>query len=116
MYSEWNGVGPQTGMQTTLFRSHAREAVAAAEQELRYALDQAVSLPAVADSTVEQLRLAVAAHEAALVSYGDWEYAAAIAATWQILHHVDRALTAIGQPDRIHDPVAAFGWSPIANE
>ena len=114
--SEWNGVGPQTGMQTTLFRSHAREAVAAAEQELRYALEEAVGLPAVDQATVEQLRLAVAAHEEALASYDDWEYAAAIAATWRVLHHVDRALTAIGQPDRIHDPVAAFGPFPIVGE
>ena len=67
----------------------------------------------VAESTVEELRRAVAAHEAALVSYDDWEYAAAIAATWRMLHHVDRALTAIGQPDRIHDPLEALGSFPF---
>ena len=112
--SEWNGVAPQTGMQTTMFRSHARAAVAAAEQELRHALDQAAGQSSVAESTVEELRRAVAAHEAALVSYDDWEYAATIAATWRMLHHVDRALTAIGQPDRIHDPLEALGSFPFA--
>ena len=83
---------------------------------MRYALEEAVSLPAVDQSTVEQLQLAVAAHEAALVSYDDWEYAEAIEATWQMLHHVDQALTAFGQPDRIHDPVDALGSFPIVGE
>ncbi len=102
--SEWNGVGPAAGMQASLMRSHAREELAAAERWLEYAADRLDSAPNRAARRL--LRSAVGVHGRAVRSYDRWEYRRAIRQAGRMLSLIDRALGELGEPDRIHDPLA----------
>jgi hypothetical protein len=103
--SEWNGVGPQAGMGATLHRSHAREELAAAERHLSYAISRfESSFP----QEVEPRRLlgaALQAHGLALKRYDDWDYEGALREAMRVLSLLDQALTRMGEPERIHDPL-----------
>jgi hypothetical protein len=45
-------------------------------------------------------------HDLALSNYDDWDYEAAIESAMRVLSFTDQALTLMGEPDRIHDPLA----------
>jgi hypothetical protein len=104
--SEWNGVGPHAGMQATLFRSHAREEIHAGEVHLSHAIDRYESLFAPDKAIGNLLSEALEAHDTALDRYDKWEYRGAIDAALTVLSLTDQALTAMWEPDRIHDPLA----------
>ncbi len=109
--SDWNSAAPQTGMQSTLFRSHAREAIAAAETELSFALEAAIAANLADNSdTLLALSRAREAHDSAKQHYADWSYREAIEQAWQMLHQLDIALTALGHADRIIDPVSNLSF------
>ncbi|MFY0523165.1 hypothetical protein ACN28I_08280 [Archangium gephyra] len=103
--SEWNGVGPQAGMGATLHRSHAREELAGAERQLGYAIARfSSSFP----REVELRRLlleAIHVHSLAVRRYDDWDYEGALREAMRVLSLLDQALTRMGEPGRIHDPL-----------
>ena len=103
--SEWNGMGPHAGMQATLFRSHAREEMAAAET----ALAQAIALFEQGFSEKAQvlglLRQSIAAHDAGLRKYDGWDYLGALNSATQSLSLTSQALAQMGHPGQIFDPL-----------
>jgi len=103
--SEWNGVGPQAGMEATLHRSHAREEIAAGENHLAYAIEKFKDEFAFNKEIKSLLEDALAMHDLALSNYDDWDYEAALESAMHVLSFADQALTVMGEPDRIHDPV-----------
>jgi hypothetical protein len=103
--SEWNGVGPQAGMQATLHRSHAREEIAAGENHLAYAIEKFKDEFSLNQQIKSLLKDALAMHDLALSNYDDWDYEAAIESAMRVLSFTDQALTLMGEPDRIHDPL-----------
>ncbi|HEX8539059.1 MAG TPA: hypothetical protein VF664_16435, partial [Cystobacter sp.] len=84
---------------------HAREELAAAERHLDHAITRfESSFP----QEVESRRLLVEAiqvHSGALKRYDDWDYEGALREAMRVLSLLDRALSRMGEPDRIHDPL-----------
>jgi hypothetical protein len=105
--SEWNGVGPSAGMQASLLRSHVREEVAAAESQLAYA--QRKLAQSHDPEAALLLHSAVATHLWAVQAYDDWEYESALGAAQRMLSLIDKALSKLGEPDRIQDPLDLDG-------
>ena len=103
--SEWNGVGPQAGMQATLHRSHAREEITAGENHLAYAIEKFKDEFAFNQEIKSLLVDTLAMHDLALSNYDDWDYEAALESAMHVLSFTDQALTLMGEPDHIHDPV-----------
>jgi hypothetical protein len=103
--SEWNGVGPQTGLQTTMYRSHAREEMEAAESHLDYAIEKYENGIAPDRRIRALIDRAVEVHSGAIKLYDRWEYKQTIRRAMRVLSITDRALTRMGEPDRIHDPL-----------
>lgn len=103
--SEWNGTGPHAGMQATLFRSHAREEMAAAET----AMTQAAAAFRQGFSNNSQvqglLQRAVQAHDAGLRQYDSWDYLGVLNSAEQSLSFTSKALAMMGQAGTIHDPL-----------
>ncbi|MCO4770487.1 MAG: hypothetical protein KDA24_10700 [Deltaproteobacteria bacterium] len=100
---DWNGVAPHAGMQNTMFRSHAREEMAAAEVAIQAALDLAGPSP---DSTLNAiLNQAIQAHGQGKAAYDDWDYRVTIDQAMLALSLADLALTSLGEPDLVHDPL-----------
>ena len=103
--SEWNGTGPHAGMQASLFRSHAREEMAAAET----ALTQATAALQAGFSKNSQiyglLQSAIAAHDAGLREYDNWDYRGVLFSAEQSLSLTSKALALMGQAGMIHDPL-----------
>lgn len=87
----------------TDFRSHAGKAVAAAKPHLRYALDESAKQVSAGPRVVDHLQEARWAHPPAVQPYDDGAYAT-IERSYQMLHHLDPALTLMGEPDRIYEP------------
>lgn len=113
--SEWNGTGPHAGMQASLFRSHAREEIAAAEA----ALTQAISALQRGFSKNSQinglLQSAVKAHDAGLREYDNWDYRAVLFSAEESLSLVSKSLALMGQPGLIHDPMDIKPLAPEMN-
>ncbi len=101
--SEWNSVGPQTGTQDVLYRSHVREEITAVEELLDYTLAKA---PEKGSLESYLLKLAIRKHDLAVKLYKRWDYKEAMAVSWGILSLLDKVLTRLGEPDKIHDPIA----------
>jgi hypothetical protein len=103
--SEWNGTGPHAGMQASLFRSHAREEMAAAEA----ALTQATSAFQQGFSKNSQvnglLQDAIAAHDAGLREYDNWDYRGVLSSAEKSLSLTSQSLALMGQAGSIHDPL-----------
>jgi hypothetical protein len=103
--SEWNGTGPHAGMQASLFRSHAREEMAAAEAALTQAasaFQQGFSKNAQIQGLIEQ---AIAAQAAALHQYDNWDYPGVLNSAEQSLSLTIRSLALMGQAGSLHDPL-----------
>jgi hypothetical protein len=110
--SDWNGVGPHAGMQATLLRSHVREEAWGVEAELDYAIT--LYRNSDTDKGVENLlEDAIKQHQEMKKHYDQWDYKAALYSALQALSLVDQALTLMGEPDRIHDPITEFGLAPF---
>jgi hypothetical protein len=110
--SEWNGTGPHAGMQAGLFRSHAREEMSAAET----ALTQATAAFQAAFSKNSQingvLQMAVAAHDAGLRAYDNWDYRGVLFSAEQSLALISKSMALMGQPGSIHDPLQIKPLAP----
>jgi hypothetical protein len=110
--SEWNGTGPHAGMQASLFRSHAREEMAAAEA----ALNQATSAFQRGFSKNAQinglLNSAVKAHDTGLREYDNWDYRAVLLSAEEALSLTSKSLALMGQPGLIHDPLEIKPLAP----
>ncbi len=110
--SEWNGTGPHAGMQASLFRSHAREEMSAAET----ALTQATAAFQAAFSKNSQingvLQMAVAAHDAGLRAYDNWDYRGVLFSAEQSLSLISKSMALMGQPGSIHDPLEIKPLAP----
>jgi hypothetical protein len=100
--NEWNGVGLASGMQATMFRSHAREMIQAVEKLAQQATESAGASFAGQGAIAASIDAAAAEHAAAVNRYVDWEYRESIAAATRALSRLDEAFTAMGEPDRIH--------------
>jgi len=111
--SEWNGTGPHAGMQASLFRSHAREEMAAAET----ALTQATAAFQAGFSKSPQiyglLQGAITAHDAGLREYDNWDYRGVLFSAEESLSLTGKALALMGQAGSIHDPLEI---KPLAAE
>jgi hypothetical protein len=103
--SEWNGTGPHDGMQASLFRSHAREEMAAAET----ALTQATAAFKQGFSKNSQiwglLQRAITAHDTGLREYDNWDYRGVLFSAEYSLSLISKALALMGQGGTIHDPL-----------
>ncbi len=110
--SEWNGTGPHAGMQATLFRSHAREEMAAAETALAQAtaaFQQGYSK----NSQIQGLlQGAVQAHDAGLRQYDNWDYRGVLNSAAQSLSLTSQSLALMGQAGKIYDPLQINPLSP----
>lgn len=103
--SEWNGIGPHAGMQATLFRSHAREEMAAAETALAQVtatFQQGFSGNA---QILGLLQRAVEAHEAGLRQYDNRDYLAVMDSAMQALSLTSQSLTLMGRAGQVYDPL-----------
>jgi hypothetical protein len=103
--SEWNGTGPHAGMQASLFRSHAREEMAAAEAALTQAtaaFQQGFSKSA---QIAGFLQRAITAHDVGLRDYDNWDYRGVLFSAEESLSLTSKALSQMGQPGLIHDPL-----------
>ena len=103
--SEWNGAGPHAGMQASLFRSHAREEMAAAEAALTQAtaaFQQSFSKNA---QIAGFLQRAITAHDAGLRDYDNWDYRGVLLSAEESLSLTSKALAQMGLPGLIHDPL-----------
>jgi hypothetical protein len=103
--SEWNGTGPHAGMQASLFRSHSREEMAAAETALTQAtaaFRQGFSKNAQVSAILQR---AVAAHDTGLRQYDNWDYRGVLNSAQQSLSFVSESLALMGQADTIYDPL-----------
>ena len=98
-------------MQATLLRSHVREEALAVEAGLDYAIDRL----AIAGNLQAALLVggAIAAHHVMKFFYDKWDYKTSLYAALVALSFVDRALTAMGEPDHIHDPIRELGLTPF---
>jgi hypothetical protein len=109
--SEWNGTGPHAGMQASLFRSHAREEMAA-----EAALNQATSAFQRDFSKNAQinglLHSAVKAHDTGLREYDNWDYRAVLFSAEEALSLTSKSLALMGQPGLIHDPLEIKPLAP----
>jgi hypothetical protein len=103
--SEWNGAGPHAGMQATLFRSHAREEMAAAEDALAQATAAFQQAFPANPGVLGLLLQAAQAHDAGLKQYDDWDYRGVLNSAMQSLSLTSRALALLGQGGKIHDPL-----------
>jgi hypothetical protein len=110
--SDWNSAGPHAGMQSTLLRSHVRELALGVERELDHAIDLWSSTGA-GNEVNTLLRNAIRSHRQMTRHYDDWQYKQALYACLEALSWVDQALTLIGEPDRIHDPISELGLTPF---
>ncbi len=103
--SDWNGAGPHAGMQATLFRSHAREEMAAAET----ALTQAITIFQQGFSGNAQIRgllqRAKDAHDAGLRKYDVWDYRGVLNSAMLSLSMTSQALLQMGRPGQVYDPL-----------
>ena len=92
-------------MRASLWRSHAREAMAASETRMTQSIElwRAAGRPSAVRT---QLNHAAAAHALALASHDDTDYGGVLSRAMEALSATDAALTALGQPDVIHDPMA----------
>ena len=111
--SEWNGSGPHAGMQASLFRSHAREEMMAAETALTQAA--AAFRQGFSHNLLIQglLQTAVQIHDAGLHQYDNWDYRGVLLSAEESLSFTSKALTLMGQAETIHDPLAI---KPAAHE
>lgn len=103
--SEWNGTGPHAGMQASLFRSHAREEMAAAEAALTQAnsaFQQGFSKNAQINGLLQR---AVSAHDAGLREYDNWDYRGVLSSAEEALALTSQSLALMGQPGLVHDPL-----------
>jgi hypothetical protein len=103
--SEWNGVGPHAGMQATLFRSHAREEMAAAETALNEAITTFEQGFSGNGEVLGLLRQATAVHDVGLREYDAWDYQGALSSAVQALSLSSQALTKMGDSGQIYDPL-----------
>ncbi len=110
--SEWNGTGPHAGMQASLFRSHAREEMGAAEA----ALTQATSAFQQGFSKNSQiyglLQGAIAAHDAGLRQYDNWDYRDVLFSAEKSMSLISKSLVLMGQAGSIHDPLEIKPLAP----
>jgi hypothetical protein len=103
--SEWNGAGPHAGMQATLFRSHAREEMAAAETALAQATTLFQQGFPKNGGILGLLQRAVGAHDDGLRQYDNWDYRGVLNSAEQSLSLTSRALAMMGQPGKVYDPL-----------
>ena len=103
--SEWNGVGPHAGMQASLFRSHAREEMAAAEAALNESITTFEQGFSNNGQVLGLLRQAIAAHNAGLAAYDIWDYQRALSSAIQALSLCSQALMKMGHSGEIYDPL-----------
>ena len=113
--SEWNGTGPHAGMQATLFRSHAREEMAAAETALSQATSAFRQTSPKNAKTLALLLSAIAAHDAGLRQYDNWDYLGALNAAVQSLSLTSQSLDLMGQGGQIFDPLQIDPAAPHWN-
>lgn len=102
--SDWNGAGPHAGMQATLFRSHAREEMAAAEAALAQAIaifEQGFSANGTIQGLLEQ---AIQVHDAGLGKYDAWDYRGVLNSAMQSLSLASHALALMGHSGQVYDP------------
>jgi len=101
--NEWNGVGLASGMQATMFRSHAREMIMAVEKLAQQASESMGTSNFAGNAAIaSSVDAAATEHATAVENYVDWQYREAIAAAERALSRLDEAFTAMGEPDRIH--------------
>lgn len=105
--SEWNGIAPQSGMQATLFRSHAREEIDAAEELLSEAIDRSGALGEPAQ-VVALLEDAVALHSLAIDQYLAWEYRKSLDSAVSLVSLLAEVFDELGEPDRLYDPLGTL--------
>ncbi len=103
--SEWNGTGPHAGMQATMFRSHAREEMAAAENGLAQATTLFQQGFPKNGEVLGLLLRAVVAHDAGLRQYDSWDYRGVLNSAEQSLSLTSQAFRLMGQADKIYDPL-----------
>jgi hypothetical protein len=103
--SEWNGVAPHAGMQSSLFRSHAREEMAAAETALTQAIATYQQGFSSNQGVLALLRLAAVAHDTGLARYDRWDYRGVLDSAMQSLSLTSRALAQMGQSGKLYDPL-----------
>ncbi len=94
-------------MQATLFRSHAREEMAAAESELAQAIGLFLGGFSQNSPIRGLLRQAVLAQTAGLQRYDGWNYVGVLNSAMQVLSLTNQAFTLMGAPGKIHDPLQA---------
>jgi len=102
--SEWNSVSAQTGTRDSVLRAGAREMMADAEGYLGHAVEKLQT--GAQDGRVRALlEAAVETHKLATDRYDDWEYDKVLSLAQRLLSLTDQALTIMGEPDLIHDPL-----------
>jgi hypothetical protein len=92
-------------MQASLFRSHAREEMAAAEAALTQAIaafQQGFSKNA---QIAGLLQRAITAHDAGLREYDNWDYRGVLFSAEESLSLTSKAMNQMGQAGSIHDPL-----------
>ena len=107
-----------TWMQATLLRSHVREEARAAEAELEYAIsaweqNDPGNKHGRKKHVKKLLKDAIKEHRKMKKLYDAWNYKAALFSAMKTLSLVDQALTAMDEPDRIHDPIEELGLGPF---
>jgi hypothetical protein len=102
--SEWNSISAQTGTRDSVLRAGAREIMKDAESYLAHAV-QKLDAGAPEARVRGLLEAAVQEHRSATYSYDDWDYAKVISLAQRVLSVTDEALTLMGEPDLIHDPL-----------
>ena len=102
--SEWNSVSAQTGTRDSVLRAGAREIMADAEAYLAHAIQKLEAQGP--DARVRSpLELALLRHREAKDHYDAWDYDGVIGLAQRAMSLTDQALTLMGEPDLIHDPL-----------
>ena len=102
--SEWNSISAQTGTRDSVLRAGAREIMKDAESYLALAV-QKLEAGAPEARVRSLLEAALQEHQSATHSYDDWDYEKVISLAQRVLSLTDQALTLMGEPDLIHDPL-----------
>ena len=110
--SEWNSISAQTGTRDSVLRAGAREIMKDAESYLAHAIQKLEA--GEPDGRVRSLlEAAVQEHRRATDHYDDWEYEKVIGLAQRVMSLTDQALTMMGEPDLIHDPLEVQGRAAL---